>query len=381
MRAEGAGPLAGIRVVEFAALGPAPFAAMLMADMGADVLRIDRPGSPGRDSDILNRGRASLVVDIKDPDALASLRRIIDVADVLIEGFRPGVMERNGLGPDVVCAANPRLIYLRMTGWGQGGPLAERAGHDINYIAVAGALAPIGRAGQPPVPPLNLVGDFGGGSMFAALGIVAALYEREKSGRGQIIDAAMVDGTANLMAMYLSHQQGGREGTGLESGAYFLDGSAPYYRCYACADGRYVAVGAIEPAFWRILLETSGVGTGLSQEPDDWPEASAQLEALFLTRDRDDWIELFEGRDACIAPVLTYDELESHAHLAARGTYVRQDGLLQPAPAPRFSRSRTRIAGKPSQVGAGGDALAASWLSSPPIAHQSHPVTDNQGAP
>jgi alpha-methylacyl-CoA racemase len=356
------GPLAGVRVVEFAGLGSAPFVCMLLSDMGAEVLRIDRPNSADREHDILNRGRASLVVDLKDEQELASLRKIIAAADVLVEGFRPGVMERNGLGPDILCEANPGLVYLRMTGWGQEGPLAQRAGHDINYIALAGALSPVGRPDQPPVAPLNLVGDFGGGAMFAALGVVAALYQRQKSARGQVVDAAMVDGTANLMAMYLSHQQGGRKGTGLAKGEYFLDGSAPFYRCYECADGRYVAVGAIEPKFWAILLEKAGVDEPLPQDPASWVEVATRLEALFRTKSRDEWADLFHGHDACLTPVLGHDEVEGDEHLAARGTYVRRDGLLQPAPAPRFSQTPSRIAGMPVRVGVGGESLAAAWL-------------------
>ncbi|HWK65827.1 MAG TPA: CaiB/BaiF CoA-transferase family protein [Rhizobiaceae bacterium] len=366
MASEKSGPLVGVRVVEFAGLGPAPFVAMLLSDMGAEVLRIDRRDSHERPRDILNRGRASLLADLKDTADLAKLRDIIGRADVLIEGFRPGVMERNGLGPDDLCAENPRLVYLRMTGWGQDGPLAQRAGHDINYIALSGALAPIGSPERPPLPPLNLVGDFGGGAMFAALGVVSSLYEREKSGRGQVIDAAMVDGAANLLAMYLSHQQGGRKGTGFDRGDYFLDGAAPYYRCYECADGRFVAVGAIEPKFWRILLEVAGLDETLSQEPDEWSEMASRLDAVFRTRSRDEWVVLFEGRDACLAPVLRHDEVENNEHLAARDTYVRLGGLLQPAPAPRFSRTVSRISGAPVRVGEGGEALAETWLQARP---------------
>lgn len=362
MPLEKSGPLVGVRVVEFAGLGPAPFVAMLLSDMGAEVLRIDRPESLDRQRDILNRGRASLVADLKEPTEIARLRDIIGVADVLIEGFRPGVMERNGLGPEKLRTTNPGLVYLRMTGWGQDGPLAQQAGHDINYIALSGALAPLGSPGQPPVPPLNFVGDFGGGAMFAAFGVVAALYERERSGLGQVIDAAMVDGTANLMAMYMSHQQGGREGTGLDRGQYFLDGSAPFYRCYECADGRFVAVGAIEPKFWRILLEGVGVDEVLPQEPFAWPEVASRLEAIFRTRSRDEWATLFQGHDACLSPVLGHDEVEDNAHLAARNTYLRLDGLLQPSPAPRFSRTASRISDAPIRVGEGGEALAEAWL-------------------
>jgi alpha-methylacyl-CoA racemase len=359
MSATGLPPLAGVRVVEFAGLGPAPFAAMVMADLGAEVLRIERPDAPLRPGDILNRGRATMAVDLKDAGAIVQLRKILDAADVVIEGMRPGVMERLALGPDELCGSNPRLIYLRMTGWGQTGPLAQAAGHDINYIAISGALAPLGPPDAPPPPPLNLVGDFGGGALYAALGVVTALYERERSGRGQVIDAAMVDGSASLLAMYLSHMQGSRGGTGTARGSYFLDGSAPFYRCYACADGEYVAVGAIEPKFWRALLDGLGIAETLSQTPENWPETARRLEAIFLGRTRDEWADAFAGTDACVTPVLRHDELAANPHLAARGTYLIEDGLLQPAPAPRFSRTPGRIAGEARPDGA---AIAAKWL-------------------
>lgn len=371
----GGGPLAGVRVVEFAGLGPVPFACMLLSDMGAEVLRIDRPDAADRPGDILNRGRASLVVNLKNDAERARLRNVISAADVLIEGFRPGVMERLGLGPADLCGPNPRLVYARMTGWGQDGPLAQRAGHDINYIALAGALAPIGAPGQPPVPPLNLVGDFGGGAMFAALGIVSALYERQRSGRGQVIDAAMVDGAASLLAMYLSHQQGSRGGTGLAQGAYFLDGSAPFYRCYECADGLFVAVGAIESKFWQILTGTIGLSETPSQQPATWDETSRRLEAIFRTRPRDEWAELFRDLDACVTPVLRPDDLISDPQLAARETYVHEHDLRQPAPAPRFSRTAAAIGGPPSRVGVGGESLAAAWMSQrvPTVAAEREP--------
>lgn len=355
-------PLAGVRVVEFAGLGPAPFAAMLMADLGAEVLRIERPDAAARPGDILNRGRPAITVDLKDRSALSRLRAILDAADVLIEGMRPGVMERLGLGPEELCGSNPRLIYLRMTGWGQTGPLAQAAGHDINYIALSGALAPLGSPDTPPPPPLNLVGDFGGGALFAALGIVTALYERERSGRGQVIDAAMVDGSASLLAMYLSHVQGSRGGTGTARGAYFLDGSAPFYRCYACANGEYVAVGAIEPKFWRALLDGLGISEPLSQAPRDWPATAQRLEAIFLGRTRDEWTEIFADTDACVTPVLRHGELAAAPHLAARKTYLVDDGLLQPAPAPRFSRTPGRVLSRNETAGMDGAAIAAEWL-------------------
>lgn len=360
MTGKGAPPLDGIRVVEIAGLGPAPFAAMLLADLGAEVLRIERPGARRPAGDILNRGKAAMTIDLKDAGGVARLRALIDRADIVIEGMRPGVMERLGLGPDVLCSSNPRLIVLRMTGWGQDGPLAGMAGHDINFIAISGALAPLGTPGTPPPPPINLVGDFGGGALYAVMGILAALYERGRSGRGQVIDAAMVDGSAGLLAMYLSHIQGARAGTGTARGQYFLDGSAPFYRCYVCADGRHVAVGAIELQFWRALLAGLGIEEELSQDPEEWPETARRLEAIFLTRSRDEWARHFDGTDACVTPVLGHEELARHPHLAARATYVETGGILQPAPAPRFSRTPAR---PPSGAGmADGGALAARWL-------------------
>jgi alpha-methylacyl-CoA racemase len=353
------GPLAGLRVVEFTGLGPAPFAAMLLSDLGAQVLRIDRPASVHDRDDLLARGRRSLLLDLKSASGIAVALAAISAADVLIEGFRPGVMERLGLGPDVTMAANPRLIYGRMTGWGQDGPLAERAGHDINYIAIAGVLAAIGPADAPPPPPLNLVGDFGGGALYLALGITAALHERERSGKGQVIDAAMVDGAASLLAMALSHRAADPP---QRRGSYVLDGSAPYYRCYACADGRFIALGALEPRFYQELLARAGIGSAPPRDPPPaWPASSTWFEDLFRQRSRDEWIALFDGSDACVAPVLDLDEAPAHPHLRARRTFVKAFDRLQPAPAPRFSRTPGAIQGPPATPGLGGWDLLREW--------------------
>lgn len=358
------GPLSGIRVVEFAGLGAAPFAAMLLSDLGAEVLRVDRPNAQVRPFDILSRGRASLIADLRNPLDVEKVREVVRTADVLLEGFRPGVMERLGFAPDVVCADNPRLIYARLTGWGQAGPLAKTAGHDINYIALAGVLGAVGPASGPPTVPLNLVGDFGGGALYAALGIASALFERSRSGKGQVIDAAMVDGAIGLMSMHLSHQQGGRPGSGTQRGDYFLDGSAPYYRCYECADGRFVAVGAIEPQFWTTLVEKLGVAGTLTQERGQWAQTSLKLEGIFRERSREDWVAIFDGTDACVTPVLTYDELGEHPHHVARQTFLTDDNVFQPRAFPRLSRTPPTPSGPPARAGQGGEELARRWQSS-----------------
>jgi len=356
-----AGPLEGVRVLEFAGLGPAPFAAMLLSDMGAEVLRIDRPGDQtGGSHDLLGRGRRSLAVDLKSPAGIEQCLEILDNADVLIEGFRPGVMERLGLGPAEVSTRNPRLIYARMTGWGQDGPLAQAAGHDINYIAITGALADIGAKEGVPVPPLNLLGDFGGGSLYLAFGIVAALFERMTSGQGQVIDAAIVDGTASLMTMFSGLTA---NGFAMRRGANILGGAAHFYRCFKCSDGRHIAVGALEPRFYRLLLDLAGVE--LEHRPgqcaDAWAEGNRQFEALFANRTRDEWCRLLEGSDACFAPVLEVEEAPSHPHNVARATFVEAFGVVQPAPAPRFSRTPGLIQGPPPRSDEGGAAMAAQW--------------------
>ncbi|MCY7365474.1 MAG: CoA transferase [Frankiaceae bacterium] len=342
------GPLSGIRVVELAGLGPAPYACMLLADLGADVLRVDRPlagfGVPAYD--VTGRGRRSVAVDLKNSAAAEVVLRLVDGADVLVEGLRPGVAERLGVGPDACAARNPRLVYARMTGWGQDGPLAPRVGHDINYAGITGALAAIGEPGRKPVPPLNLVADFGGGSMFLVTGILAALLERATSGQGQVVDAAMVDGVTSLMAMTYGFRAAG--GWQDERGSNLLDGGAPFYDTYPCADGRYVAIGALEPQFWALVVQTLGL-QDLPEQYDraGWPVLRARLAEAFASRTRDAWAAVFDHLDACVSPVLELGEAPAHPHLAARGTVVDVDGVQQPAPAPRFSRTPGEI-GRPA---------------------------------
>lgn len=336
------GPLAGLKVVEMVGLGPAPFCGMLLADMGADVVRIDRPQKPvaGTSADVLARGRPTLAVNLKQPPAVAAVLTLIDSADVLIEGYRPGVMERLGLGPETCLARQPRLIYGRMTGWGQHGPLAGAAGHDINYIALSGALHAIGAADGPPAVPLNYVGDFGGGGMLLAFGVLAALFEARHSGQGQVVDAAMTDGAALLSAMmYGLHGQGGWSN---RRGENMLDGGAHFYNTYACADGRWLSVGAIEPQFYARLLALAEIGEprfARQMDVAQWPELKQLLAAVFARRTRAQWCELLEGTDACVAPVLDWDEAPQHPHNRARKTFVDIDGTIQPAAAPRFSRT------------------------------------------
>ena len=356
------GPLAGVRVLEFAGIGPAPFCAMLLSDLGADVVRIDRDDAPVQTDAVTSRGRTALALDLKSAAGVALALAAVERADVLIEGFRPGVMERLGLGPEVALARNPRLVYGRMTGWGQSGPLAHAAGHDIAYIALTGALAAIGPAGGPPLPPLNLVGDFGGGALYLAFGIAAALYERTRSGHGQVIDAAIVDGTASLMALFSGLTANGR--LSLERDRSLLGGAAPNYRCYACADGRYVAVGPLEPKFFAVLLERLGVEVphaALSGDPADWAAQADALAAIFATKPRDEWAALLEGTDACVAPVLALGEAPDHPHMRAREVYLELGGVVQPAPAPRFSRTPGTVRGPAPEPGQGGRAALQRW--------------------
>jgi alpha-methylacyl-CoA racemase len=347
-----AGPLAGVRVLELAGIGPGPFCAMMLADQGATVLRIDRPGPAPRSAEraVMFRGRQSAVLDLKHPRGTDALLRLVDVADVLLEGFRPGVTERMGVGPDACLARNPRLVYARMTGWGQDGPLSRTAGHDIGYIARTGALHAVGHAGGPPVFAANLLGDFGGGGMLMAFGICAALVERSVSGRGQVVDAAIVDGVASLMAMpYMLMAQGFWRD---ERGVNLLDGGVPWYNVYATADGKWMAVGALEPQFYAAL--TSGLG--LADLPDrgdprNWPELRARLAARFAERTRDEWAAVFAGGDACTEPVLSLTEAAADPHLVARETYVTADGVTQPAPSPRFSRTPSALSQPPPAPG------------------------------
>ena len=353
------GPLAGITVLEIAGIGPGPFCGMMLADMGADVIRIDRAASvkerdPGKPPlDVLARGRRSVGVDLKSPLGVETVLEMVEKADVLIEGFRPGVMERLGLGPEVCLERNPRLIFGRMTGWGQEGPMAQAAGHDINYIALAGALEPIGRAGQNPVPPLNLVGDFGGGGMLLAFGVACALVERASSGQGQVIDAAMVDGASTLMGFFHGMKAMGGHGPG-GRGTNILDTGAHFYDTYETSDGKYVSIGSIEPQFYAELLEKLGLADeDLPHQMDKsgWPALKERFEALFKTRTREEWCELMEGTDICFAPVLSMDEAPLHPHIQHRETFAEFHGVTQPNPSPRFSRTPAALDRPPAHAG------------------------------
>jgi alpha-methylacyl-CoA racemase len=359
------GPLTGIRVVELAGLGPIPFAAMMLADLGADVVRVDRlPGGDGQSSAeppfLTLRGQRSVAVDLKHPEGAEAVLRLVKTADVLLEGFRPGVTERLGLGPAHCQAVNPRLVYGRGTGWGQDGPLASSAGHDIGYIALTGALHAIGRRDGPPVPPLNLVGDSGGGGMFLALGVVCALFETRVSGYGQVVDAAMVDGAAMLTTVFHGLRAQGIWSD--ERASNLIDTGAHFYEVYECADGRFVAVGAIEPKFYAELVRITGFeppeGTR-RLDRSSWPESKRRMAEIFATKSRNEWCSLFEGTDACVAPVLSWGEAPEHPHNVARGTYVEYEGVVQPAPAPRFSRTPTAISRPPAYVGEHTDEVLA----------------------
>ncbi|ODS99218.1 MAG: carnitine dehydratase [Erythrobacter sp. SCN 62-14] len=333
------GPLAGLKVMEFAGIGPGPHVAMLLADLGAEVVRIDRPGA-ATTNPVVERARHRIGVDLKSEDGKAEVRAAAACADVIIEGFRPGVMERLGLGPEELLALNPRLVYARMTGWGQDGPLAQAAGHDINYIAITGALAAVGKAGETATPPQNLVGDFGGGSMYCAFGIMAALYERERSGKGQVVDAAIVDGATSLMSFFFGVR--GRPFITTERGKGMLGGAAHFYRCFRCADGKEISLGSIEPQFYAEMLAKAGAPEELAagqMNPANWDDYAEKLAALFATKTQAEWCALLEGSDACFAPVLDLDEARDHPHLKARGTYLEHEGEWHPAPAPRFSRT------------------------------------------
>jgi len=363
------GPLTGIRVIELASAGPGPFCAMLLADLGADVLRVDRAaggGLVGPSSDyaaeLLHRGRRSIAVDLKHPDGVETVLRLVESADVLMEGFRPGVTERLGIGPEECMQRNSRLIYGRMTGYGQDGPMAQVVGHDLNYIALSGVLSMIGRRGQPPTPPLSLVGDFGGGGLMLALGILAALLERQRSGRGQVIDAAMVEGAAVLATPFFGFMQTGVWST--ERGTNIVDSGAPYYDVYETADGRWLSVAAMEPHFYRTLVEMLGLSdAGLPDQNDRarWPEMKERFTEAIRSQTRDEWCQRFDGVEACVAPVLDADEIEHEPHLAARGAFVRHEGFLQPAPAPRFSRTPARLSRRPPLPGEHTAEALADW--------------------
>jgi len=345
------GPLEGYRIIEIAGIGPGPFSAMMLSDMGADVVRVDRaqnvrPRPSDPPVDVLTRGRRSVAIDLKHPDGVAALLDLVEKADALVEGFRPGVMERLGVGPDVCLARNPRLVFGRMTGWGQEGPYSQAAGHDINYISLAGCLAHLGRVGEAPLPPLNLVGDFGGGGMLMAYGIVCGLLETQKSGKGQVIDCAMVDGSAALMAMFWSFRKNGFDET--RRGVNLLDTGSHFYDAYECADGQYISVGSIEPQFYAELLRLTGLSDDAEfakqMDRDQWPHLKERLGQIFRSKSRAEWCEIMEHTDVCFAPVLTMSEAAEHPHNKARSSFVEVAGTLQPTPAPRFSRTTVEIA-------------------------------------
>ena len=358
----GKGPLSGLKIVEFAGIGPGPFCGMLLSDLGADVVRVDRKGS-GRASpaDVTSRGRRSVALDLKSPDAIEAVLKLLESADGLIEGFRPGVMERLGLGPDVVLKRNPKLVFGRMTGWGQFGPYAKAAGHDMNYIAITGALHAIGTT-EKPVPPLNLVGDFGGGALYLAFGLMAGIIHARETGEGQVIDCAMSDGAASLMAMFY-----GFKGAGIwkdERRSNLLDGGAHFYDTYQCSDGKWISIGSIEPQFYALLLEKTGITDpqfANQMSRDEWPELKSKLADVLSKKTQAEWCAIMDATDICFAPVLTLDEAPNHAHNVARETFVTVEGVVQPAPAPRFSATPGAIQGPPPKIGAHNDEALGQW--------------------
>jgi alpha-methylacyl-CoA racemase len=362
------GPLSGIKIVELAGIGPGPFAGMMLSDMGADIIRVDRAQQVNpamfdkTNLEPLYRGRRSIGVDLKNPEGVELVLRLVEGADALFEGFRPGVTERLGLGPDVCLARNPKLVYGRMTGWGQDGPMAQAAGHDINYIALAGALAHFGRAGNKPVPPINLVGDFGGGGMLMAFGVVCGILEARQSGNGQVIDVAMVDGTAALMSMMWGLKQIGAWKE--EHGTNVLDSGAPFYDTYETKDGKYISLGSLEPQFYAELLQRLGLadeGLPAQMDTSGWPTLRARFTELFKTKTRDEWDAVLLGSDACYAPVLTMSEATSSEHVKARATIIERDGIPQPAPAPRFSRTTAEVERPSPWPGQHTDEALAAW--------------------
>lgn len=358
----GQGPLSGLKIVEFAGIGPGPFCGMLLSDLGADVVRIDRKGQGrGSPADVTARGRRSVALDLKNHDSIETCLKLLEQADGLIEGFRPGVMERLGLGPDVVLARNPKLVYGRMTGWGQTGPYAKAAGHDMNYIAITGALHAIGTTDKP-VPPLNLVGDFGGGALYLAFGLLAGVIHARSTGQGQVIDCAMSDGAASLMAMFYGFKAAGLWGEGRR--ANMLDGGAHFYDTYECADGKWISIGSIEPQFYLLLLEKTGISDPQFQHQmsrEEWPELHDKLAAVIKTKTQAEWCAIMDATDVCFAPVLTMDEAPRHPHNAARQTFVEVAGVTQPAPAPRFSATPGAIQGPPPKIGGHNDEALADW--------------------
>lgn len=358
----GQGPLSTLKVLEFAGIGPGPFCGMLLSDLGADVVRIDRKGAGrGGKADVTARGRRSIAMDLKSPAAVEVCLKLMERSDAVFEGFRPGVMERLGLGPEVALARNPRLVYGRMTGWGQTGPYAKAAGHDMNYIAISGALSAIGMADKP-IPPLNLVGDFGGGALYLAFGLLAGVLHARETGEGQVIDCAMSDGAASLMAMFYGFKAAGAWTSRRRDN--LLDGGAHFYDTYQCADGAWISIASIEPQFYALLLEKTGITDpdfAAQMDRGRWPELKARLAKVIAARPRDAWIELMEGTDVCFAPVLDLDEAPHHPHNQARGTFVDIDGVTQPAPAPRFSKTPGVIAGPPPAIGAHSREALSDW--------------------
>ena len=368
MKIESRGPLAGYKIIEIAGIGPGPFAAMMLSDMGAEVVRVERVQAV-RDStnanwDVMQRGRKNVAIDLKHADGVEALLQLVDRADALIEGFRPGVMERLGVGPDVCLSRNKKLVFGRMTGWGQDGPYANSAGHDINYIALAGALAHFGRAGEAPVPPLNMVGDFGGGGMLLAYGVVCALLEAQRSGSGQVVDAAMVDGSAILMSMFWGFKNIGMHDENVR-GTNMLDTGAHFYDVYKCSDDKFVSIGSIEPQFYAQLLQLTGLAGDAEfanqQDRSMWPKLKQRLTAVFATKSQAQWCQIMEGTDVCFAPVLTMSEAAKHPHNVARQTFIEVDGVAQPAPAPRFSRTDATVSHGPVVAGENTREVLQSW--------------------
>lgn len=357
----GQGPLDGVRILEFAGIGPGPFCGMLLSDLGADVVRIDRKGARSSKTDVTARGRRSVVMDLKSPAAVEACLELVGVADALFEGFRPGVMERLGLGPDITLERNPRLVYGRMTGWGQDGPLAQAAGHDMNYIALIGALHAIG-CEDKPIPPLNLVGDFGGGALYLAFGLLAGVIHARATGKGQVVDCAMTDGAASLMAMFYGFNASGAWRDTRRSN--LLDGGAHFYDTYQCADGRWISIASIEPQFYALLLEKTGISDEqfkVQMDRESWPKLRERLAEVIATKSREEWRAIMEGSDVCFAPVLTLEEAPAHPHNVARRTFIEMDGVVQPAPAPRFSATPGAVAGPPPTIGAHNRSALADW--------------------
>lgn len=357
------GPLNGVKIVEFAGIGPGPFCGMLLSDLGADVIRIDRPGSkPGMVADVTARGRRSIALNLKDVGDIETALKLLEKADGLIEGFRPGVMERNGLGPDVALARNPKLVYGRMTGWGQTGTLANAAGHDLNYIALTGGLHAMGRKGEPPAPPLNLVGDYGGGALYLAFGLCAGILNARETGQGQVIDCAMTDGAASLASMFYGMRAMGFWNDNRQDN--LLDGGAHFYDTYECSDGGWVSIGSIEPQFYALLLEKAELTDEQfkgQMSRENWPELKEKLAAVIKTKTREEWCELMEGTDVCFAPVLSMAEAPDHPHNKARETFVEIEGVVQPAPAPRFSATPGAVQGLPPGQGAHSEEILKDW--------------------